>query len=187
MSGAVVRSFVCIPLPEAVKRTVENHAAAISREYPGLKWVGKEQYHITLKFCGEHPASVLEKFSMSVESFISGNRPGTIRLRLGVPGTFPGLDQARTFYIGVEGETGKLERLASLIESAACAAGMEKENRPFHPHVTLARARRPERLKIPSFTAESHVEWAAETILWLKSELRPSGPEYSTLQEWRLL
>lgn len=187
MSGAVVRSFVCIPLPEAVKRTVEKQTAVTCREYPGLKWVGKELYHITLKFCGEHPVSVLEKFRKKAEYFISVNRPGTIRLRLGVPGAFPGLDRARTFFVGVEGETGKLEQLASLVESAASAAGMEKESRPFHPHVTLARTRRPERLELPSFTMDKPVEWDAKTILWLKSELRPWEAEYSTLQEWPLL
>ncbi|MBL3539686.1 RNA 2',3'-cyclic phosphodiesterase [Aminivibrio sp.] len=186
MSAPVVRSFVCIPLPEPVKSTLENMAAVISPNYPGLKWVGREQYHITLKFCGEHPVSVLEKFKKNAESAISGNRPGTIRLRLGLPGAFPGRDRARIFFVGIEDKGGNIERLAALIEKAAAEAGMEKENRPFHPHVTLARTRRPERLEFPDFTDEKHVEWDAETILWMKSELRPNGPEYSQLQEWRL-
>jgi len=187
MNGAVVRSFVCVPLPEAVKRIVGNHAAAIRREQSGLKWVEKDLYHITLKFCGEHPLPVLDVFRNNAEAAINGHRPGPVLLRLGRPGAFPGMKWARTFFIGVEGETDKLAGIAELIESAAEAAGMGKENRPFHPHVTLARTRRPEEIVLPFFQEKRPGEWSAESILWMKSELRPSGPEYSILQEWSLL
>ncbi|MBP9027948.1 MAG: RNA 2',3'-cyclic phosphodiesterase [Aminivibrio sp.] len=187
MSGGLVRSFVCIPLPEAVKRIVGDRAAAIRREHSGLKWVEKELYHITLRFCGEHPLSVLEEFRKNAETALSGNRPGPVFLRLGQPGAFPGMKRARTFFIGIEGETEKLARIAELIESAAAAAGMGKENRSFHPHVTLARARQSEEIVPPSFQVERSGEWSAKNILWMKSELRPSGPEYFLLQEWSLL
>ncbi len=62
-------------------------------------------------------------------------------LRLTGLGAFPRPGAATVLWVGVEDATGAVERLAAQCEQAARDVGFEPEERPFHPHVTLARIR----------------------------------------------
>jgi|LSQX01.1.fsa_nt_gb 2'-5' RNA ligase len=187
MNGLPVRSFVCMPLPDAVIEKVEQQIAFVRRNSPQMKWVAGRLYHITLKFCGEQPVPVLNVFRQKVGNLLSRNTTGSIALRLGVPGAFPNLYRAHTFFWGLEGEIDKLKRLAFFIESAASECGIPQKRRGFHPHVTLARTNRPERIEIGLLKKKTAPDWVQKTVVLMKSQLRASGPEYSVMEEWNLL
>jgi 2'-5' RNA ligase len=90
------------------------------------------------------------------------------------------------------GETERCEMLASGIESVLEELlGVDRDARSFHPHVTLARARRPRTVPDAALLAASEVltdpaALAATTMsvvcaTLLSSTLGPAGPTYDTL------
>ena len=186
VNESLVRAFICLPLPEELKKSIGAWIAVAKAENSGLKWVGDHQYHITLKFCGDLAPERLKTVTEKVGQKLEAAPPGKIRLVPAPPGAFPNPGRARVLFLGVGGETEKLNQLAALIESAAVEAGLPKEARPFHPHITLARTRRPEPVKILPFEGDKAPAWTAETVLLMRSELRPQGPIYTELKQWPL-
>jgi 2'-5' RNA ligase len=88
-------------------------------------------------------------------------------------------------WVGIRGEDalGRLERLAAGFEHAARTAGFAAENRPFRPHLTLARASRTGRAVLPAareFVSEVALE--VDRVKLFRSELLPGGARYSVLE-----
>ena len=48
-----MRLFIAIELPENIKGSLFNIQKEIGSEYAKIKWVSKNQIHVTLKFLGE--------------------------------------------------------------------------------------------------------------------------------------
>jgi 2'-5' RNA ligase len=68
------------------------------------------------------------------------------------------------------------------LHEALLEAGFALDTRPFRPHVTLAR-----RCVQPHPRAHcAPIRWRVDRLCLIGSELRPEGPLYSQLQEWRL-
>ncbi len=58
-------------------------------------------------------------------------------------GAFPPQGQPRVLWIGIEDPSGRLASLHHLLENECAEAGFGREQRPFHPHLTIARLRKP--------------------------------------------
>ena len=75
-----------------------------------------------------------------------------------------------------------LAALHARLHAALTEAGFFLENRPFRPHVTLAR-----RCVQPHPRQQSSpIHWAVRKLSLIGSELRPDGPVHTTLAEWTL-
>src|SRR5262249_44852213 len=68
--------------------------------------------------------------------------------RLAGGGAFPSARRASVLWIGVR-EPEPLVRLARAVEAATAELGHRAEDRAFHPHLTVARARRPSAIRRP--------------------------------------
>jgi len=69
--------------------------------------------------------------------------------------------------------------------------GFARENRPFHPHLTLGRVKFPARLdlliqEMNKNQGRRFGEMRVERVTFFQSTLRPSGAEYTVLKEFRL-
>jgi len=143
--------------------------------------------HLTLRFLGEVDAARDLELRGVWRDAVQGFPP--LRFRLGGAGVFPGAARPRVLWIGVREDPpgGRIEGLARALESAARGAGFPPEERPFHPHLTLARARREMRATAPREPIpelQSVVECAA--VLLLRSELAPAGARYTLLEAYPL-
>lgn len=186
MKDELTRTFFCLPLPGRLREEIVSLLPGLQKENPGFRWVRPEQYHITLKFCGDLTADEINTMMESTSQKLREHGPGEIRLKLQAIGAFPNAHRARVVFIEVKGDTERLRRLAALIETAAAAVGVPEETRPLKPHLTLARTRRPGPAKTnyPDWTEPG--EWVSRKVVLMKSELRPSRPLYTKLQEWPL-
>lgn len=97
-------------------------------------------FHLTLRFAGEVERTVLERLCAALDQ---AETPAPFNMRWGGLGAFPKPSRATTAWLGVERGRDDLARLATAAEEAAQAAGLPPEERPFHPHLTLARFRPP--------------------------------------------
>ena len=69
--------------------------------------------------------------------------------------------------------------------------GFQPEDRPFHPHLTLGRmksSRGKEELvgRMERHKEEEFGDLKVERVVLFKSDLKPSGPIYSSLKEMKL-
>jgi RNA 2',3'-cyclic 3'-phosphodiesterase len=124
------RLFVAIDIPERIKDDITATFCAMQ----GARWVEDPQIHLTLRFIGEvsnDSAELIDKALRQVKG-----RPFSLRAK-GV-GFFPPRNEPRILWTGIA-ENDELMRLQPRIERAVISAGMQHDERKFHPHVTIAR------------------------------------------------
>ncbi|MBT1073898.1 RNA 2',3'-cyclic phosphodiesterase [Geobacter grbiciae] len=127
-----MRLFVAIDLPDEVKRSV----ADICRGVPGVRWLPPDQLHLTLRFIGEEDDAVAAAIRRGLAEITSPPFP----LSLQGVGCFPSPRRPRVLWVGLSGGA-PLQQLQQKVEAAVVAAGILAEERPFSPHITLARLR----------------------------------------------
>lgn len=124
-----MRSFVAIPMPEAISAALAPVQAAL----PFGRLVEAENLHLTLTFLGDQPEPMLEEVHFALETI----RHPAFDLTLSGLDTL-GADSPQTLNIGVQHAPG-LTELQHRIKSRLHGLGLQGERRRFHPHVTLAR------------------------------------------------
>ncbi len=106
------------------------------RPLPSLRWVRPDAIHLTLKFLGETAADKVPAIEAALRQALAGLSP--LRVELGPLGTFGGR-RPRVLWIGVAGDVDRLKDLQARVERALRSLGFPREERPYSPHLTLAR------------------------------------------------
>jgi 2'-5' RNA ligase len=135
-----MRLFTAIDLPEEVRSSLRSLLARL-RPLARIHWSPVENLHITTKFIGEWPAPRLDEMKQALATM---RRLGTFEISVRGLGWFPNDRRPRVFWAGVEDgrEGGRpLANLARATEQAVAALGVPIEDRPYSPHLTLARIR----------------------------------------------
>ena len=105
----------------------------------GLRPYGAADLHATLFFLGEVGGETAREVDSALALHLEGARAPD--LRLGAAGAFPQPGRERVLWMGIE-DRGGLEELQERTTEACAELGFTPEERPFHPHVTVARVRR---------------------------------------------
>ncbi len=188
-----IRSFVAIELPEGVRKGLARLRDELERdEHRFVKWVGPGGMHLTLKFLGNIPSKRVTEVTGAMEEATRGIYP--FRLEISGLGAFPGLKQVRVFWVGIGGDVDKLSKLQQTIDAALAGLGFAREERPFVPHLTLARIRQgaspSERRSfgdlVDSTIFEEKYPVEVEAVNLMKSQLTPVGAVYTRLSVVRL-
>ncbi|HSW50487.1 MAG TPA: RNA 2',3'-cyclic phosphodiesterase [Bryobacteraceae bacterium] len=181
-----MRLFTAIDLPNDVR---DRLAALIGRLRPAarLKWSTAGNLHVTTKFIGEWPAGRLAELTATLRG-VPGGAPIAVSVR-GL-GWFPNARASRVFWAGVEGGS-PLEDLARATDLALSGLGIAREDRPFSPHLTLARIKDPvplDRLRdaVSALPSVEFGQFTADRFSLYQSKLGPSGSVYSKLEEFAL-
>jgi 2'-5' RNA ligase len=135
---AVVRLFAAVEVPAAER---ERLAVAVGglKSLP-LRLTPEEHWHITVGFYGEVPEGVVGDLTERLRR--GAARTGPFQLQLARAGTFPrNAAKARVLWIGLDGETAELSRLAERCVAAGRRCGLAMEDRKFSPHLTIGRSR----------------------------------------------
>ena len=129
-----MRIFIGIELDDEVRTKIARFLDGVRGFAPDARWVRPESLHITLKFIGEQKSEQAEAVSERLRQ-VEG-RP--IDIRLGGHGFFPTAKSPRVFWIGIQAGP-ELAALAANIDAGVAELGIPREDRPFSPHLTLAR------------------------------------------------
>jgi 2'-5' RNA ligase len=138
-----MRMFVAlVPPPEALEDLAEFLAPRQEAE-DGFRWTAAEQWHVTLAFMGRVPARSLDDLIERLQRAGARRTPFDVTVSGG--GAFPNAGRAKVLYAGLDlgAASEELSRLATGARAAANKAGAEAEGGRFHPHLTLARIKRP--------------------------------------------
>ncbi len=180
----MIRSFIAIALPEEVK----SGLAGTSQKLKRLKLVGSfpkpESFHLTLKFLGDVEEAKVPEIGEAMRRSAEG--VGGFDLEIGGVGVFPHLANPRVIWEGAE-NVPPLARLQQRLEEELEEIGFDREDRPFHPHLTLARLKGRAHFKeLVSFVeGEGRKERAGTVhvtqVHLYQSILRPEGAQYRVL------
>lgn len=139
------RLFLAVALDDDVRHALATRLTEMMDGgfMPGRP-VAVENWHITLRFLGDATAVQGEAVLAHLDQHLQAQ---PFRIRFGALGGFPRASRAAILWAGVVAGADELTALAGECEVAADAAGFGPEDRPFHPHLTLARIRPPENVR----------------------------------------
>ena len=181
-----MRLFVAIEIPQDICAAYSALLKEFRAIAPQAKWVRAENLHVTLKFLGETDAAKLGAVHNALGAIRSEQ---AVTLEFCGLGFFPNERRPRVFWAGMEASA-NLKTLASQIDHAAHRLGFPLEDRPFTPHLTLARFDPPGIAPklgdaIRTHAAQSFGSLATREFHLIESKLKPTGAEYTTVQTVR--
>lgn len=128
-----MRLFIGIPLADTAVSELAAVCGRLRAASDGLRWSAPVSWHITLQFLGNTPEEQYDCLTVRLHAVHAPPVP----IHLGELGFF---DRAGIFFAGVE-LTPQLVSLEQRVREATAECGFVAEDRPFHPHITLARAK----------------------------------------------
>jgi RNA 2',3'-cyclic 3'-phosphodiesterase len=133
-----MRLFTAIDLSSEILLRLERLISALRTEAL-IKWSPLDNLHVTTKFIGEWPEPRVPELHQVLGQI---RRRQAFEVELKRLGWFPNDRSPRVLWLGVEGGN-ELAGLAADTEDALASLGIPKEQRPFAPHLTLARIKNP--------------------------------------------
>lgn len=130
-----MRIFIALDIPAEIRESLAKYMERARSYAPDARWARVEGLHVTLKFVGEVGEDLVRKMKDALAQVKA--EPFTMKFE-GV-GFFPNPKAARVFWAGVDGGEA-LPRLASAVDASLEKLGITREEKAYHPHLTLARA-----------------------------------------------
>ncbi len=180
-----IRCFIAVDIEEpAVLDAIGEAQRSLLSTGADLKLVERENLHITLRFLGEIPPSLVEAVGQLITQ--TSFKPFHVSFR-GV-GAFPNPHRPRVIWIGVSEGAEELKKLHSRIEDILLGLGFRREERAFTPHLTIARVRSGRNRDRLALALNSLIDMEFGSLIvghvrLKRSTLTPRGPIYTTLAE----
>jgi RNA 2',3'-cyclic 3'-phosphodiesterase len=129
-----MRVFIGIDLDPEVRTRISRFLEGVESFAANARWLRPQSLHVTLKFIGEQKPEQVDAIAERLRR-VEGN---AVEIRFAGYGYFPTAKAARVFWIGIQAGP-QLVELATLIDEAGAELGIPREDRPYSPHLTLAR------------------------------------------------
>jgi 2'-5' RNA ligase len=199
----VIRAFLAVELSQELRAELATVQQELKhRIEPEMKrdihisWAQPASIHLTLKFLGDMDEQVIDPLLAAVEQAIG--RQTAVNVPLERLGAFPRPQSPRVLWVGPSenwergAEAKRVVEIHGAIEQACESLSFLRETRPFSSHLTLARIKVGER-HVGVALAKSGVldrplslgSLAVESVVLMKSELKPTGSVYTKLWEVR--
>jgi RNA 2',3'-cyclic 3'-phosphodiesterase len=176
-----MRLFIAIELPDDLKTALGR----LRVDVPGARWVPTEQLHLTLAFLGE----VEEKTAGELCERLARIHTPQFHLCFAGTGCFPNRHRPRVLWAGLEPQP-RLMHLAASVHGAVLACGIPQEDRPFSPHVTLARFKVPAAREIDAFLSmpqkQKFPPFPVREVFLFQSRLTRHGAVHSPVRTFPL-
>jgi len=183
MPEKLIRTFIAIDTPETVSEVALLLKSSVIANQKAVKWVRKENIHITLRFIGPTAPGEVDKINRLLRE-ISGQN-SDLSLTVSGTGCFPKKERPRILWLGVNGDVAELKLLVEMIRSEMDQLGYPQEEHNYSSHITIGRIRYPQKVTpdITDFLTAQYepVLWNVPKIILYQSELLPSGALYSIL------
>ena len=168
---------------------VVSAARAATAGAHGVRWVGPDGLHLTLRFLGATPVDRVAPAAAAVAE--AARSVGPFEVRLAGSGAFPGASAPRVLWLGIDRGGPELAVLARALDAALGARGWPSDPRPFRAHLTLARcedpaAGRAAAAAVADAAAGMRAAWRADSLVLYESHLGRGPARYAVVAEDRL-
>lgn len=183
------RLFVSVLLDRSLQDGLTSAINQVSPLDVPVKWLEPGNLHLTLCFLGDVPKGRLALVIEKLRQARQGVKP--FEMQLGGLGAFPNLKKPKVLFAPVTQGWEPLRDLATGISKSLQGFGQKQEDREFNAHVTLGRVKGFKGAKtimpklegkVPSLIGKMQVK----SFALMQSELKPTGPVYTVLQEFNL-
>jgi 2'-5' RNA ligase len=183
-----MRLFTAIELNEDARQAItaeqKRIAGVLSRGAPAsLKWIQPEHMHLTLVFLGEIEETKAAAVIRAMGDDIDEAEPFSI-VFAGI-GTFPAHCAPRVLWLGLSSGATEAIALQRRVVERLSPTGVRIEERPFHPHLTLARwreSRQADRRRVAAAERDAEVARVdVHAVTLFESRLSSSGAAYTVL------
>ena len=184
----MMRIFIAIEIPQNIRVKITEITDYLqSKTSPtAVKWVDYENLHLTIKFIGETKQEKIEEITKVLSQSLAHQAP--FSLEIGGLGMYPNNTNPRVIWLGVTGGE-PLIAMHNMLDQKLASLGIQREGRPFSPHLTIARLRRNTDAAssktigrtLSQFRVDSLGLFNIDRVQLFQSVLTPSGPIYTTL------
>jgi 2'-5' RNA ligase len=184
-----VRLFVAVELDAGVAQKLAEFSDELRRRAmslaPGARmtWVGPGQLHVTVRFIGEADAAQAAAIAAALQPELPVK---TFDMIVEGAGAFPPTGAPRVLWAGITGGAGELSALEQEVSERLGACGVEREDRPYRPHLTLARVRDASGLRskplFEKLAGRGFGTTPVEAITLFQSRTSPQGATHMPLQ-----
>jgi RNA 2',3'-cyclic 3'-phosphodiesterase len=174
-----VRLFLAVRFPP----DLAAEASAALPDLRLLRRVAPELMHVTLAFVGNVPESTLADATAAANE--AADATPSFTLRIGALGQFPERGRPHVVWLGFT-EPAPLTDLAARTRGALTAHGVSFDDKPFRPHLTLARVREEaDRVEVRDLAIALRSAkpplgtFTVDALHVIESTLSPKGPRYT--------
>jgi 2'-5' RNA ligase len=181
-----MRLFVGLSIPGDVRENLSSLIRTLRSADARPKWVRSENLHVTLKFIGEIES---EKSLALGRALAAVRSTQLVHVEFRGVGFFPNQRRPSVLWAGVHGSP-SLVSLAAEINSVLAPLGIPHEEKPFVPHLTIARFKELSlspalRAAIERFSGHNFGSLSTADFYLIESKLKNTGAEYTTLRSFR--
>lgn len=182
MTGKKTRLFVAVEVPAGVRDSIDAAAEPLRLVQPDARWVSPHGFHLTLAFVGWAD----EEAQQAVHDACADAAAAAEPFELALTGT-AGMFGNGVLWAALE-DSRPLADLAAAVRTGLAGRELTVEARPFHAHVTLARASRGSRLRRDLADAYEGPQssWPVDRVVLMRSRLQRGGSRYITEAAWQL-
>lgn len=183
-----LRAFIAIEFAPQIQDAIGKQITALQQVIVPkvIRWVPKENLHLTLKFLGELSPNHLEFIRQALSQEAAGISP--FEIQAGGLGAFPTLRNPRVIWVGLHGP-GELIDLHKGLDKSIGRLGFPRDDRKFSPHLTIGRVHpgtSPAELKkvhevLASRQLGNIGQCKVDAIHLFKSDLTSSGAIYTKI------
>ena len=183
-----IRAFLAIEPPAAILDAAGILQETLKKEITGkVSWTKPQGNHLTLKFFGNINENDKKNICAAAGKQIALASP--LSLKIEKTGCFPDSKSPRVMWLGVSGDTDKLAVLQAQLEKAFEEIGFARENRRFHPHLTLGRIKDSRQAKgavdaLRRCEDYRAGEFICKEMFLFQSRLTPQGAIYTKLEKF---
>ena len=182
------RLFVAVPLPpDSLAACVALIDGVRRGPFGGVpRWVHVENLHLTVRFLGETPPDLTPDAALAVRDALAGAR--AFDVVLAGAGAFPETRKPRALWLGIERGAPELGALADALDPALEPLGWPRDDRPYRPHLTVARLDRSAISASEAIAADlgdAAASWRtafrADRVVMYRSHLGGGPPRYEPI------
>jgi 2'-5' RNA ligase len=184
-----VRLFVALEIDAKTARNIGECTDDLRRRVleqapqARITWVPVERLHLTVRFIGEVEAARAESIANALKPRLAVSR---FTLTLEGVGAFPPRGAPRVLWAGITSDVAPLLAVEEEVTARLAAGAVPPEQKPYQPHLTLARVRNASGLRSPllleGFARRRFGVSPVDAITLFQSRLSPKGPTYVPLQ-----
>jgi 2'-5' RNA ligase len=170
-------------MPDAQRAAMTAFLTACAAAAPPFRWTPAANLHLTIRFIG----NVDRGFVEDIADRLAARPSSAFDVELGSLGTFGRGRHVRVVWQGLRAGAEAVTALAAQVDVECAAAGLVGEQRPFQPHVTLARARKRDGAELPPLPEAPRLSpWRATELVLFASRLSRAGATYEPLRALNL-